>query len=855
MSQILPVTQTLIRATLSLGLGIASTGLLAAATWAATPTETAIPLPQQLVQQGREFYTSGQFAQAAALWEQAAQAYQAQGDNLSQAQALSNLSLAYQQLGQWPLARKAITSSLQLLQAQPPRTAAHFQLLAQALNTQGQLQLASGQPEAALTTWQQAATAYAQAGDRVGVSRSQINQAQALQRLGLYRQALTLLTQTQQTLQKQPRSPTQVAQWLSLGNTLRAVGNLNQSRQVLQQALQVARELGSPADLSAALLSIGNLERAAGEPQAALDFYQQAAIAGGSSLTTVEAQLNQLSVLIETHQWQPAQALWPTLQHVLGTLPVQQATIAARINLAESLIRLRQLQPEAAPAATLIAQDLATALQQAQSLGDRRSHAYALGTLGRLYELDGQWQSAADLTRQALLQAQALNAPDIAYRWQWQLGRMLKAQGDRQGAIATYTEAVNSLQALRRDLVAINPDVQFSFRDSVEPVYRELVDLLLPPEPQAVSQTNLVQARNVIESLQVAELENFLREACLDAQPKQIDQIDRSAAVLYPIILPDRIAVILSLPQQPLRYISTPVPQAQAEATLGRLRRQVQLRNESFLPLAQEVYDWLIRPLEPELLQHQVKTLVFIPDGPLRNIPLATLHDRQQYLLQKYNIALTPGLQLLETQSLRQTDLKALTAGLTEARQGFSALPNVKQELQEIQAEVTARQLLNQEFTQATLKQEIQSLPFPIVHLATHGQFSSNADETFLLTWDNRVNINQLNTILRARSETEQVPIELLVLSACQTATGDNRAALGLAGMAVRAGARSTLATLWFVSDEATAILMRRFYENLAQGHVTKAEALRRAQLSLLENPQYRFPFFWGAYVLVGNWQ
>jgi CHAT domain-containing protein len=141
-----------------------------------------------------------------------------------------------------------------------------------------------------------------------------------------------------------------------------------------------------------------------------------------------------------------------------------------------------------------------------------------------------------------------------------------------------------------------------------------------------------------------------------------------------------------------------------------------------------------------------------------------------------------------------------------------------------------------------------------VVHLATHGQFSSKAEDTFILTWDDRINIKQLNNVLKTRDLTESSIIELLVLSACQTAVGDKRAALGLAGMAVRAGARSTLASLWSVNDAATASFMIKFYQNLADNKVTKAEAVRRAQLSLLQNPDYSHPYFWAPFILVGNW-
>jgi len=146
-------------------------------------------------------------------------------------------------------------------------------------------------------------------------------------------------------------------------------------------------------------------------------------------------------------------------------------------------------------------------------------------------------------------------------------------------------------------------------------------------------------------------------------------------------------------------------------------------------------------------------------------------------------------------------------------------------------------------------------LSYPIVHLATHGQFSSNAADTFIVTWDEKVNVKEFDRLLRSRAGDNQQPIELLVLSACETASGDNRAALGLAGVAIRSGARSTVATLWQVNDESTAIFMTEFYRQLAASKSSKAEALRNAQLTLLQNPEYKNPYYWAAFILVGNWQ
>ncbi len=373
----------------------------------------------------------------------------------------------------------------------------------------------------------------------------------------------------------------------------------------------------------------------------------------------------------------------------------------------------------------------------------------------------------------------------------------------------------------------------------------------------------MIAAREALDSLQLAELENFFNATCLDAQPVVIDEItdrdDPSAAIIYPIVLDDRFEIILKLPQQKLRHYSVPIKNLQrVERVLQRLSQSLTQRNSNeTLALSEQVYQWLIQPAENDLAQSNIKTLVFVLDSPLRNIPMSVLYDGQQYLIEKYAIALAPGLQLVNPRPIAQQQLTALTAGLTEARGDFPPLRYVENELNTVQSQIPRTELLlNDSFTTNDLQAKIAGVPFPVVHLATHGQFSSQAENTFILTWDDRINVNQLNSLLSNRDLEREEAIELLVLSACETLTGDKRAALGLAGVAVRAGARSTLATLWRVNDEASALMMGQFYQELGNqaNSITKAEALRQAQLTLLRNPRFNRPHFWSSYVLVGNW-
>ncbi len=812
-----------------------------------------------LVQAGKKHYQAGEFVEAVAKWQQAQQIYNSQGDALNQSAVLSNLALAYQQLGRIEQANQAIENSLKLLNNLDTVPAKSLQ--AAALNIQGSILLSQGKTQRALDVWVDAGENYQKVDNNDGYIRSLINQSQALKALGLYPRAKATLEQVNQNLQKQSPSLLKAATLLNFGDTLRLMGDLQTSEKVLQQSLAIAEKLNSHSDIAAALLSLGNNARDRQSLEKASKYYQRAIIASTSPINKIQVQLNQLRLLIDMQKWQQANLLIPQIETLIASLPPSRKAVYAKVNFVQSLEKIKDNNR----GNDYIAKLLAKAIQEAKTIGDSRAESYAVGYLGEVYEKTGQLSEAQKLTEKALVLAQTINANDIAYRWQWQLGRLLKKQNQIEKAISAYSEAVNTLSTIRNDLVSSNVNIQFSFRESVEPVYRELVSLLLQPESiknKSVKQTaqtnqnNLKKARQVIESLQLAELDNYFREACLTNSPTQIDQIDPQAAVIYPIILPDRLEVVLSLPNQTLRHYTSQIPQSELEKIIQKMRRSLRrtsLKKER-LAIAQKFYDLLIKPAEAELQLNDIKTLAFVLDGSMKNLPMAALYDGQQYLIEKYNLALTPGLQLFAPRALEDKDLKLLVAGLSESRQGFTSLPGVETEINRIKSEISSKVLLNQKFTTKAIEKQIGNTPFPVVHLATHGQFSSTAKDTFVLTWDNRVDVKQLGELLQKRNTYSKNPIELLVLSACQTAQGDKRAALGLAGVAVRSGARSTLASLWAVDDKSTSAFMVEFYKQLAKPTISKAEALRQAQISLIKQKAFKHPFYWAPFVLVGNW-
>ena len=823
----------------------------------------------QAIDRAEQLYQQDRYSDAIATLKTAIEQYQRRGDLVGSAIATRNLALIYQRLGEWERAETSITQAEEII-ATIDRKPAKNQLLAQVLEVKGQVELSLGRSQNALETWREATSVYEAQGNITGLTQGKIYQANALQALGLYSQSLKTLTETNNLLKNEPDTLIKAQALLNISNVLNRVGKYQPANTTLESAFSVARKLNDKPTMADILLSLGDNARLQARSQAALDFYQRATNIASQPDIQLRGKLDRLDVLINLEETKTASNEAAEIQQLLTQLPPTQNTIQGQISLARHLIELNT-EPRQ------VAELLVDAVKQSQSLNITRTEADALGVLGNLYERDkpnGQGvspdrrltttgdaiasrasqrslESAAQLTERALVKAQSINARELTYQWQWQLGRILKAQGNKDSAIAAYTQATDSLQSLRSDLVAISSDVQYSFREEIEPVYRELAALLLQPE---ASQANLDRARQVIESLQVAELDNFFHDACLNTKPKQIDRLDPTAAIIYTIVLSDRLEVIAAIPGQPLRHYSNDLPPSEIELVITSANSQLSSPRRLNLRLFQQAYDWLVRPLEEELKTNNITTLVFVPDGILRNLPPATLHDGKQYLIEKYSVAIAPSLQLTELPPTSANSQDMLLAGLSQPRQGFSSLPGVRREIEQIERLFTSDVLLNDSFTEQNFNRYAERTPFRLVHLATHGQFSSEAEDTFVLTWDNRIDIDELSRLLRGDNK-QLRPIELLVLSACETATGDPLAALGLAGIAVRAGARSTLASLWAVSDAATVGLMTNFYRELAKENTTKAEALRQAQIPIIKDDTFNHPFYWSAFILVGNWQ
>jgi CHAT domain-containing protein len=721
-----------------------------------------------------------------------------------------------------------------------------------------------GALEQAVARWTDAADEYDRAGNVTGRIAALTHLAEAYSELGQHLQAEKRLEVALELAQKLGDPAREAHVLAALGNAQLAAGALDAAQAPLERSVAIARTVGNPSLAAIALNNLGNLLSARKRfPDAVQTYEESAAFARRAGDRTLAARsLSNAAIAARKNGAPPeSERLLDAAREDLRHATPSHDTAFTLVNVG---VAYRDLRPWLTASHDELLRRAGQAFQDAGAmadrLGDRRTASYAWGYLGALYEEERRHDEALRLTRKAILAAQQVNAPESLYLWQWQSARLYRNLGANDDAIAAYRRAVSTLQSIRQELLLRYRDPEGSFRDSVGPLYFELVDLLLQRSASVEGQRAepyLVEARDTVELFKVAELRDYFRDDCVDtslAKTTKLDVVSRSTAVVYPIILPDRTELLVSLPGG-LKRTTVAVSGNTITQEIRELRRKLEKRTtREYLPHAQQLYRWLIAPLEPDLKAAQIDTLIFVPDGPLRTIPIAALHDGEQFVIARYAVGITPSLNLTDPHAIARKQMKVLSVGVTEAVQGFPALPDVAGELDALRALLGSETLVDREFRSATLERKLKDEQFTVLHIASHAEFGTDAvEKSFLLTFDDKLTIDRLDRLVGVFKFRDE-PLELLTLSACETAQGDDRAALGLAGVAIKAGARSAVATLWNVNDRASSDLVVEFYRQLQNPAISRAGALQRAQLKMLTDPRYDHPGFWSAFLLINNW-
>jgi CHAT domain-containing protein len=465
-----------------------------------------------------------------------------------------------------------------------------------------------------------------------------------------------------------------------------------------------------------------------------------------------------------------------------------------------------------------------------------------------------------------------------------------------QGRVQVITGG-STLNGLSTDIQGRKPvSTQVDQPKKTQTLTIDTTALLREKIAQALASGKLDVAVPMIEQLRLQEFQNYFQETLLvntqesmsiESSQKILSEIasntGKTPAIVYAFTQQEQLQLILVTPQGTpiLRTINAANRTALLEkvtALRSEITNPSKRRTTSYRASAQQLYQWLIAPLEPSLKAQKIDTLAFSLDPGLRSLPIAALHDGQQFLVEKYNIGLIPSINLVDTRYQDIKNAKILAMGASKFA-SQNPLPAVPVELSTITKQLGSDKFfLNEAFTLSNLKSQRASEPFGIIHLATHGEFNPGAaSNSYIQLSDTQLRLDQLR-----RLGWNKPPVELLVLSACRTALGDEQAELGFGGLAVAAGVKSALASLWYVSDEGTLGLMSEFYGQLKSAPI-KAEALRQAQIAMLKgqvnleggqlrlsggesvgvalppelasqgNHNLAHPYYWAAFTMIGS--
>lgn len=750
-----------------------------------------------------------------------------------------------------------------------------------------------------------------------------MRKGQALNRQGQYNLALDALQSARfaaMTTEQQVQADG------ALGLLLFQLHHFDKAEKLLQQSVQ--KEIGDSSQrarwhmvLSDLYFDKQRIELARQHNRTALN------LAGDDQLLQIAIQLSGVSLLPENERFGQLHKLSESLKQMEGDNDLSRY----RINLASQAGDLNGNS-----ALKLAYENFESARKQTTN---PRISAEALDGLAQLYENKFRFEEAERLNQQGILAAQRVNAQDLLLKLQWRQGRLQKQLNHVTEAIAAFQHAVDHIEALRQDIPVEYHNGKSSFRETLEPVYMGLADLLLKQahfETGGNRQNLLRRARETVELIKQTEMEDFLGGRCEVAGSKGslLETRDVNTAILYPIVLPERMELLASIGGD-LNQFTQKISAEDLQANIKKMESALRNGKADVKKYGKQLYDWLIAPIKPWFTKKNIKTLVIIPDSTWRVIPLSALYDGEHYLVEQFAVATSPGLTLIDSAPLQKQVVKSLLAGMSEpgdviynlpetildglagavsegasrglnvlgeksralpfrearvikdtddprVEEGFQEtqltqtrqvppevlysdkftekakellkLPGVEQEINSLRETIPNTLLMNQDFTKEAFRDRLGEDSFSVIHIASHGVFGNSAENSFIMAYDNIINMNDLEGLLRS-DKFDLHPVQLLTLSACQTAEGDDRAPLGISGIAIKAKVRSTIGTLWPVSDEAAWKLMTEFYKNLMKPDTSKVQALKDAQISLIKHENLNHPFFWSPFILVGNWQ
>jgi CHAT domain-containing protein/tetratricopeptide (TPR) repeat protein len=808
------------------------------------------------------------------------------------------------------------------------------------LSNLGTAHLVLGQYAEAIAAFQQALPITQTLKDTAGEGFAVFSLGRAYQHLGQYPQAREFLQQALE-IQQQLQNPAGEAQILTeIGAINLLTAQYPQAIEVYQQSAKLQQQLGDHSGEAHALSALGTTYRLLGQLEEAIAFHEQALALyrdrSDSATQQPAQQLSEIGTLMElanikvlqTHYSEAIEFYQQALTFARSTQLQAQFPGESRRKegyILQGMGVVYGIQAQYSQASEFLQQ----ALTIAQEMKNRSNEAQTLENLANIYRASANYSQASESYHQVLMIQQELGDRAGEGITLNNLGLLLEELQQPELAIVALKQSVNVREAIRQDLRVLPQQLQQSYTATISETYRSLADLLF-------QQDRVLEAQQVLDLLKVQELEEylqnvrgnehlvgitllpaeqqiltlytratqthtsfetFIQQPELTAQITQLkvnareqtftlDQLTslqdnlkqvKDAVLLYPLVLKDRVEIVLIRPDAPPVRHTIAVDEPTFKQAIADFREQISNPRQRKSAAAQQLYIWLIQPFETEL--KAAKTIFYAADGQLRYVPLGALYDGQRWLIERFNINYITSASLTDFSAAPVTDrpLRVLAGGFSQGQVKFnvgdqtfqfSGLPNAATEIENIAARIPeTTELLNQQFSRAaTLPQMDQ---YTIVHFATHAEFVVGApeDSFILLGNGDRVSLREI--------ESWQLPhVDLVVLSACKTAVGgklgNGEEILGLGYQMQRTGARATIASLWSVDDGGTQVLMNAFYAaltTLRRSGLTKAEALRTAQIALITGNFEDLgiqasadladflsrPYYWAPFILIGN--
>ncbi|MGB5968698.1 MAG: tetratricopeptide repeat protein [Spirulinaceae cyanobacterium] len=796
---------------------------------------------------GGLYSLQNEYQQAIEVYQQSLKIFQ-ETDNLSgEAASFNNLGIAYKSLGQYQKAIEFYQQSLKIFQDTDD-----YAQLAKALNNLGELHSLLGQYQKAIEFYQQSLVIFREKSDQSGVASSLNNLGIAYKFMGEYQKAIEFYQKSLVIFQEIDEQAEVAKVFNNLGEVYYLRGEYQQAVEFHQQSLAIKQDIGDRSGIASSFNNLGEVYSSLGEYQKAMEFYQQSlAISQEIEERSKEGtNLSNIALLLEAQN-----------QPELAIIFYKQS-----VNIREAIrTDNKGLSKEQQQSYTDTVADDYRRLADLLLQGNRILEAQQVLDLLKVQELDdylGNVRGSEDTAKGVV-------------------ERPIE-RGIRQGT----EEILNRAIALGKELSKLDSIKPVSSRSEAEKrrirEIRQLQGKILE-EFQGFLKSPEVQEKIALLQ-QNTDGEDFDIETAKTLQDN-LNDLQENAVILYPLVLDERLELILVTPDAPPLHHTVEVKREELNKTILQFRQALQTPFNNPKVPAQKLYNWLIKPLEADLAAAEAKTIIYAPDGQLRYIPLAALYDGKQWLTENFRVNNITALSLTEINTKPQPYLEILAAAFTKGKHTVKAggKEHIFRGLQHAGVEVEkltqlipeTTKLLDDQFNQETI---LDMNSYSVVHLATHAAFVvGEPEESFIVFGDGtHATLKDI--------ETWSLPnVDLVVLSACETGLGDilgdGKEILGLGYQMQKTKARAVIASLWQVNDGGTQVLMNTFYGALQENNFTKAEALRQAQLALITGDytalgeergpvvkillrdgvdpavvnRLSHPYYWASFILIGN--